>query len=104
MKWGFAKGIENYSRHFSGKAAGAPPPTLIDYLPANSLMFLDESHVMMGQIGGMYRGDRARKENLVDYGFRMPSAMDNRPLKFEEFEGMMPQNRVCLSHAFRLRG
>ncbi|KPC53469.1 excinuclease ABC subunit UvrB [Amantichitinum ursilacus] len=88
---GFCKGIENYSRHFSGKKAGEPPPTLIDYLPRNSLMFLDESHVMIGQIGGMYRGDRARKENLVDYGFRMPSAMDNRPLKFEEFEGMMPQ-------------
>ncbi|MBV1776693.1 excinuclease ABC subunit UvrB [Burkholderiaceae bacterium DAT-1] len=88
---GFCKGIENYSRHFSGKKAGEPPPTLIDYLPENSLMFLDESHVLIGQIGGMYRGDRARKENLVDYGFRLPSALDNRPLQFEEFEGMMPQ-------------
>ncbi len=88
---GFCKGIENYSRHFSGKQAGEAPPTLIDYLPDNSLMFLDESHVLIGQIGGMYRGDRARKENLVDYGFRLPSALDNRPLKFEEFESLMPQ-------------
>lgn len=88
---GFCKGIENYSRHFSGKAAGEAPPTLIDYLPQDCLMFMDESHVMIGQIGGMYRGDRARKENLVDYGFRLPSALDNRPLKFEEFEMKMPQ-------------
>ncbi|WP_255991905.1 excinuclease ABC subunit UvrB [Chitinolyticbacter albus] len=88
---GFCKGIENYSRHFSGKAAGEAPPTLIDYLPAGSLMFLDESHVMIGQIGAMYKGDRSRKENLVDYGFRLPSALDNRPLRFEEFEHMMPQ-------------
>ncbi|WP_028454438.1 excinuclease ABC subunit UvrB [Chitinilyticum litopenaei] len=88
---GFCKGIENYSRHFSGKQAGEAPPTLIDYLPRDSLMLLDESHVLIGQIGGMYRGDRARKENLVDYGFRLPSALDNRPLKFEEFEVMMPQ-------------
>ncbi|QNM95114.1 excinuclease ABC subunit UvrB [Chitinimonas koreensis] len=91
QEMGFCKGIENYSRHFSGKPAGSPPPTLIDYLPPGSLMFLDESHVMIGQIGAMYKGDRARKENLVDYGFRLPSALDNRPLKFEEFEGMMPQ-------------
>ncbi|WP_283150406.1 excinuclease ABC subunit UvrB [Silvimonas soli] len=88
---GFCKGIENYSRHFSGKKAGEAPPTLIDYLPKDSLMFMDESHVLIGQVGAMYKGDRARKENLVDYGFRLPSAMDNRPLKFEEFEGMMPQ-------------
>ncbi|MFC4158942.1 excinuclease ABC subunit UvrB [Chitinimonas lacunae] len=88
---GFCKGIENYSRHFSGKNPGEPPPTLLDYLPENCLMFLDESHVMIGQIGGMYRGDRARKENLVDYGFRLPSALDNRPLQFEEFEQRMPQ-------------
>lgn len=88
---GFCKGIENYSRHFSGKTAGEAPPTLIDYLPQDCLMFMDESHVMIGQIGGMYRGDRARKENLVDYGFRLPSALDNRPLKFEEFETKMPQ-------------
>jgi excinuclease ABC subunit B len=83
---GFCKGIENYSRHLSGRKAGEPPPTLIDYLPKNALMFIDESHVTIGQLGGMYRGDRSRKENLVDYGFRLPSALDNRPLKFEEFE------------------
>jgi len=89
---GFCKGIENYSRHFSGKAAGEPPPTLIDYLPEHSLMFIDESHVGIPQVGAMYKGDRARKENLVDYGFRLPSALDNRPLKFEEFERLMPQS------------
>ncbi|TJZ66400.1 excinuclease ABC subunit UvrB [Chitiniphilus eburneus] len=88
---GFCKGIENYSRHFSGKQPGEAPPTLINYLPEGALMFLDESHVMIGQIGAMYKGDRSRKENLVDYGFRLPSALDNRPLKFEEFERMMPQ-------------
>nr|WP_314902113.1 excinuclease ABC subunit UvrB [uncultured Deefgea sp.] len=88
---GFCKGIENYSRHFSGKPAGSAPPTLLDYLPKDGLMILDESHVMIGQIGAMYKGDRSRKENLVDYGFRMPSALDNRPLKFEEFERLMPQ-------------
>ncbi|KXS32523.1 MAG: UvrABC system protein B [Candidatus Gallionella acididurans] len=89
---GFCKGIENYSRHLSGRPPGAPPPTLIDYLPPNALMFLDESHVMMPQIGGMYKGDRARKENLVNYGFRLPSAMDNRPLRFDEFEKVMRQS------------
>jgi excinuclease ABC subunit B len=88
---GFCKGIENYSRHLSGRKAGEPPPTLIDYLPREALMIIDESHVTMPQIGGMYRGDRARKENLVNYGFRLPSAMDNRPLRFDEFEGLMPQ-------------
>lgn len=88
---GFCKGIENYSRHFSGKAAGEPPPTLIDYLPEDCLMIIDESHVTIPQIGGMFKGDRARKENLVNYGFRMPSALDNRPLQFEEFERLMPQ-------------
>ncbi|MCB1948961.1 excinuclease ABC subunit UvrB [Nitrosomonas sp.] len=88
---GFCKGIENYSRHLSGKKPGEPPPTLIDYLPKNALMFIDESHVTVPQIGGMYKGDRSRKENLVQYGFRLPSALDNRPLKFEEFEKMMPQ-------------
>jgi excinuclease ABC subunit B len=88
---GFCKGIENYSRHLSGRKEGEPPPTLIDYLPPNSLLFIDESHVTLGQLGGMFRGDRSRKENLVDYGFRLPSALDNRPLKFEEFERMMPQ-------------
>ncbi|MDO8693926.1 MAG: excinuclease ABC subunit UvrB [Sheuella sp.] len=88
---GFCKGIENYSRHLSGAAPGDPPPTLIDYLPQDALMFIDESHVTIGQLGGMYRGDRARKETLVTYGFRLPSAMDNRPLKMEEFEARMRQ-------------
>ena len=88
---GFCKGIENYSRHLSGRKAGEPPPTLLDYLPPNALMFIDESHVTIPQVGGMYRGDRSRKENLVEYGFRLPSALDNRPLRFEEFERMMPQ-------------
>ena len=88
---GFCKGIENYSRHMSGRKAGEPPPTLVDYLPKNALMVIDESHVTVTQVGGMYKGDRARKENLVDYGFRLPSAMDNRPLRFDEFESMMRQ-------------
>jgi excinuclease ABC subunit B len=88
---GFCKGIENYSRHLSGRQAGEPPPTLIDYLPPDALMFIDESHVAIPQVGGMYKGDRSRKENLVNYGFRLPSALDNRPLKFEEFERLMPQ-------------
>ena len=88
---GFCKGIENYSRHLSGRNEGEPPPTLIDYLPPNALMFIDESHVTVPQVGGMYKGDRARKENLVEYGFRLPSALDNRPLRFDEFETMMPQ-------------
>jgi excinuclease ABC subunit B len=88
---GFTKGIENYSRHLSGAKAGEPPPTLVDYLPADALMFLDESHVLTGQLNGMYNGDRARKTNLVDYGFRLPSALDNRPLKFEEFESKLRQ-------------
>ena len=88
---GFCKGIENYSRHLSGAAPGEPPPTLIDYLPAEALMFIDESHVTMGQLGGMYLGDRSRKSTLVQFGFRLPSAMDNRPLKLEEFEQRMRQ-------------
>ncbi|MDO4998375.1 MAG: excinuclease ABC subunit UvrB, partial [Neisseria sp.] len=88
---GFCKGIENYSRHFSGKKEGEPPPTLMDYLPSNAMMFIDESHVTIGQIGAMYKGDASRKQNLVDYGFRLPSARDNRPLKFHEFEHIMPQ-------------
>ncbi|MBM3376816.1 MAG: excinuclease ABC subunit UvrB [Betaproteobacteria bacterium] len=83
---GFCKGIENYSRHLSGAAPGYPPPTLVDYLPSNALVFLDESHVMIGQLGGMYRGDRSRKETLVEFGFRLPSALDNRPLRFDELE------------------
>lgn len=88
---GFCKGIENYSRHLSGRQPGEPPPTLYDYLPADAIMFVDESHVAIPQVGSMYKGDRARKENLVNYGFRLPSAMDNRPLKFAEFERLMPQ-------------
>src|SRR4051794_5797208 len=88
---GHCKGIENYTRHLSGAAPGEPPATLTDYLPKDALMFLDESHQMIGQLGGMYNGDRARKTTLVDYGFRLPSALDNRPLKFEEFEAKMRQ-------------
>jgi excinuclease ABC subunit B len=88
---GFCKGIENYSRHLSGRNPGDPPPTLIDYLPDNALMIIDESHVTVPQVGAMYKGDRSRKENLVDYGWRLPSALDNRPLKFEEFEHIMRQ-------------
>ncbi|HML81729.1 MAG: excinuclease ABC subunit UvrB [Betaproteobacteria bacterium] len=88
---GHCKGIENYSRHLSGAAPGEPPPTLVDYLPPDAIMFLDESHVLIGQFNGMYNGDRARKQTLVDYGFRLPSALDNRPLKFAEFERKMRQ-------------
>ena len=88
---GYCKGIENYSRYLSGRNAGEPPPTLIDYMPNNALMFVDESHVTIPQVGGMYKGDRARKENLVNYGFRLPSALDNRPLRFDEFERLLPQ-------------
>jgi excinuclease ABC subunit B len=88
---GFCKGIENYSRHLSGRKPGEPPPTLIDYLPQRALMFVDESHVTIPQVGGMYKGDRARKENLVNFGFRLPSALDNRPLRFDEFERLLPQ-------------
>jgi excinuclease ABC subunit B len=89
---GHCKGIENYTRHLSGAVPGAPPPTLVDYLAPDALMFLDESHVLIGQFGGMYNGDRARKTTLVEFGFRLPSALDNRPLKFEEFEGKMRQS------------
>jgi excinuclease ABC subunit B len=88
---GYCSGIENYSRYLSGRQAGEAPPTLFDYLPANSLLVIDESHVTVPQLGGMYRGDRSRKENLVEYGFRLPSALDNRPLRFDEFEGLAPQ-------------
>jgi len=88
---GYCSGIENYSRYLSGRAAGEPPPTLMEYLPKDALLFIDESHVTVPQIGAMYRGDRSRKENLVEYGFRLPSALDNRPLRMDEFESMMPQ-------------
>jgi excinuclease ABC subunit B len=90
---GFCKGIENYTRHLSGALPGEPPPTLIDYLPADALMIIDESHVTVPQLGGMYKGDRSRKETLVEYGFRLPSALDNRPLRFDEFERKM---RRCI--------
>ncbi|MDR1163744.1 MAG: excinuclease ABC subunit UvrB [Candidatus Accumulibacter sp.] len=89
---GFCKGIENYSRHLTGRKPGEPPPTLIDYLPSDALMFIDESHVTLPQLGSMYKGDRSRKENLVNYGFRLPSALDNRPLCFEEYEGRARQS------------
>jgi len=88
---GYCHGIENYSRHLTGRKPGEPPPTLMDYFPKNGLLFIDESHVTVPQLVGMYRGDRSRKETLVEYGFRLPSALDNRPLKFEEFEAIMPQ-------------
>ncbi|MBU6162796.1 MAG: DEAD/DEAH box helicase family protein, partial [Myxococcales bacterium] len=88
---GYCNGIENYSRHLSGRQPGEPPPTLFDYLPANALLVVDESHVTIPQLGGMYRGDRARKENLVNYGFRLPCALDNRPLRFDEWERISPQ-------------
>ena len=88
---GYCSGIENYSRFLSGRKVGEPPPTLFDYLPDDALLFIDESHVSVSQIGGMYRGDRSRKETLVEYGFRLPSALDNRPLRFDEFERMSPQ-------------
>ncbi len=91
MELGYCSGIENYSRHLSGRAAGDPPPTLFDYLPDDALLVIDESHVTIPQLGGMYRGDRSRKETLVSYGFRLPSALDNRPLRFDEFSEMAPQ-------------
>jgi excinuclease ABC subunit B len=91
LELGYCSGIENYSRYLSGRAPGEPPPTLLDYFPADGLLFIDESHVTVSQIGAMYKGDRSRKETLVEYGFRMPSALDNRPLRFEEFEHISPQ-------------
>ncbi|MGQ0658067.1 MAG: excinuclease ABC subunit UvrB [Chromatiales bacterium] len=91
LEVGYCSGIENYSRHLTGRRPGEPPPTLFDYFPADGLLIVDESHVTIPQLGGMYRGDRSRKENLVEYGFRLPSALDNRPLKFEEYERLAPQ-------------
>ncbi|MGH8321687.1 MAG: helicase-related protein, partial [Gammaproteobacteria bacterium] len=88
---GYCSGIENYSRHLSGRKTGEPPPTLYDYLPPNAMLVIDESHVTIPQLGGMYKGDRSRKETLVEYGFRLPSALDNRPLRFEEWETLAPQ-------------
>jgi len=91
LELGYCSGIENYSRYLSGRAPGEPPPTLLDYFPADGLLFIDESHVTVSQIGAMYKGDRSRKETLVEFGFRLPSALDNRPLKFDEFEHISPQ-------------
>jgi excinuclease ABC subunit B len=91
MEMGYCAGIENYSRYLSGRSAGEPPPTLFDYLPKDALLVVDESHATVPQIGGMYRGDRSRKETLVEYGFRLPSALDNRPLRFDEWEALAPQ-------------
>ena len=91
LEIGYCKGIENYSRHLTGRKPGGPPPTLIDYFPDDSLIIIDESHVTIPQLNGMYKGDRSRKENLINYGFRLPSALDNRPLKFEEFEKITKQ-------------
>ena len=99
---GYCSGIENYSRYLSGRAAGEPPPSLFDYLPG-SLSGVDESHVTIPQLGGMYRGDRSRKETLVEYGFRLPSALDNRPLRFDEFESMAAADDLRLGHAGTLR-
>ncbi|HMV40259.1 MAG TPA: DEAD/DEAH box helicase family protein, partial [Plasticicumulans sp.] len=90
LELGYCSGIENYSRYLSGRQAGEPPPTLFDYLPPHALLIIDESHVTVPQLGGMYRGDRSRKETLVEYGFRLPSALDNRPLRFDEFERLAP--------------
>jgi len=95
LELGYCNGIENYSRHLTGRGAGEAPPTLFDYLPDNAMLVLDESHVMVPQLGAMYKGDRSRKENLVTYGFRLPSALDNRPLKFEEWEARAPQSIFC---------
>ena len=91
LELGYCNGIENYSRYLSGRAPGEPPPTFFDYLPDDALLFIDESHVSVPQVGGMYKGDRSRKETLVEYGFRLPSALDNRPMKFEEWEAISPQ-------------
>ena len=88
---GYCSGIENYSRYLSGRPIGAPPPCLLDYLPDEALVIIDESHVSVPQIGAMYKGDFSRKTNLVNYGFRLPSALDNRPLRFDEFEKLVPQ-------------
>ena len=88
---GYCSGIENYSRYLSGRETGEPPPTLFDYLPENAMLVVDESHVTIPQLGGMYKGDRSRKETLVEYGFRLPSALDNRPLRFDEYEAWRPR-------------
>ncbi len=99
---GSCAGIENYSRYLTGRKPGEPPPTLFEYLPDNALVFTDESHVTVPQIGGMYRGDFRRKATLAEYGFRLPSCMDNRPLRFEEWDAMRPQIGACLGDARQL--
>ena len=96
---GYCQGIENYSRHLMDRPAGEPPPTLLDYFPDDSLFVLDESHVTLPQLNGMYKGDRARKETLIRYGFRLPSAFDNRPLQFPEFDRPRQKLHLCLRHA-----
>ena len=101
---GHCKGIENYSRFLSGREAGEPPPTLFDYLPDDALLFIDESHVTVPQLGGMYRGDRSRKETLVEYGFRLPSALDNRPLRFRRVRTHGPADHLRVRHARAVRG
>ena len=100
---GYCHGIENYSRHLSGRAAGEPPPTLLDYLPDDSLVIVDESHQTVPQVRGMYHGDRSRKEMLVEYGFRLPSALDNRPLNFEECEARVGAGGLRLRDARTVR-
>ena len=92
---GFCKGIENYSRHLTGRQPGEPPPTLIDYIPRDAIMVIDESHVTVPQVGGMYKGDRVRKDNLVNYGFRLPSALDNRPLRLRGSKSAAPYILSC---------
>jgi excinuclease ABC subunit B len=100
---GYCTGIENYSRHFTGRKPGEPPPTLMDYLPQDAIVMIDESHVTIPQLIGMYRGDRARKTTLVEFGFRLPSALDNRPLTFEEFEARKKQTLLHLCHSGQTR-
>ena len=100
---GFCSGIENYSRHLAGLAPGQPPNTLMDYFPDDFIIMIDESHKTVPQIGGMYHGDQSRKRTLVDYGFRLPSALDNRPLSFEEFESKIDQVCSCLRHLDSMR-
>ena len=100
---GYCNGIENYSRHLTGRMPGEPPPCLFDYLPPDALLVVDESHVTVPQIGAMYKGDRSRKETLVEFGFRLPSALDNRPLKFEEWEGRSPRSDLRLGDAGAVR-
>ena len=100
---GFCHGIENYSRHLTGRQAGEPPPTLLDYLPRKSLVVIDESHISVPQLRGMYNGDRSRKKTLTEYGFRLPSALDNRPLNFQEFEARVQSVDLCLRDSRAVR-